>query len=487
MDHGRRTVVIAVAAGLLVTLAVSVLPGLKFAYRSAEAHVAIETTAFLVPGLAAILFGGRAIRAQSRTDLLLACSLTVLAATNLFFSVVPAVVDESPHGFATWAPAFGRLLGAVGFAAAALMPEQRLLQPRRSLALGLGWTAVALGVIAVVAALFGSDLPSGLDADLSPDTAEEPHVEGHALVLGAHLVIFSLYAAATVGFLRRAEQQRDVLMLWVAVAASLAAIARLDYFLFPSLYSEWVYVGDIVQILSYSALLIGVSREVLSYQRQAADAAVYEERRRLARELHDGLAQELAFIRSEGARLSGTTDRGVLRMATAAERALGEARMAISSLTTPIDEPLEVTLRRAAEGVALRMGAAVEVRCSGSPQLTAAARQSLERIVREAASNAVRHGQASRLRIDIEADTTLRVAIVDDGRGFDTHRDRKPDSFGLVSMRERAEAMEGELAVRSQPGDGTTVEVTLPNGQAAPPAPAPGVIGSRLACAVAAV
>jgi signal transduction histidine kinase len=150
-------------------------------------------------------------------------------------------------------------------------------------------------------------------------------------------------------------------------------------------------------------------------------------------------------------------------MATAAERALGEARMAISALTMPLDEPLEVTLRKAAEAIAVRMGAAVEVRCIGTPEIATAARQSLERIVREAASNAVRHGQAGTLRIEIEADSQLRVAIVDDGRGFDTVRERKPDSFGLVSMRERAEAMEGELSVRSQPGQGTTVEVTLPH------------------------
>ena len=169
---------------------------------------------------------------------------------------------------------------------------------------------------------------------------------------------------------------------------------------------------------------------------------------------HDGLAQELAYIRSEGARLSGTADRGVLRMVTAAERALGEARMAISALTTPVDEPLDVTLRKAAEAVAARMGAEVEVHCTGTPRLKTAERQSLERIVREATSNAVRHGQAEMLRIEIEADSKLRVRIVDDGRGFDAARDRKPDSFGLVSMKERAQAMEGELTVRSRPGEG---------------------------------
>jgi signal transduction histidine kinase len=463
VDRGRRVVGGAIAAGLVGTVAVAVLPELKFAYRGDETHVAIETAAFLVPALAALLFAGRAVRAQSSTDLLLACSLCVLAATNLCFSVIPAVTDEDPKAFATWAPAAGRTLGAMGFALAALTPDRRLMQPRRAVLTGLLWTVAAVAAVGLLAALLGDELPRGLEPDLSPENAEEPHVEGHALVLGLHIAILALYASATVGFLRRAERERDALLLWVALAAGLAAVARIDYFLFPSLYPEWVYVGDVLRLASYFALLVGISRELLAYQRRAADAAIFEERRRLARDLHDGLAQELAFIRSEGARLSGTADRGVLRIATAAERALGEARMAISALTRPVDEPLEVTLRRAAEAVAERSGAKVEVNSGGSPHVTTAARQSLERIVREAASNAVRHGQAGLLRIEIEADEELRVTITDDGRGFDTTRDRKPDSFGLVSMRERAETIDGVLRVRSEPGEGTIVEVTLPH------------------------
>jgi signal transduction histidine kinase len=208
---------------------------------------------------------------------------------------------------------------------------------------------------------------------------------------------------------------------------------------------------------------------MLAYQRGAADAAVFEERRRLARELHDGLAQELAFIRSEGARLSGTTDRSVLRMATAAERALGEARMAISALTTPLGEPLTATLLRASEAVALRMNAHVEVDCEGDPHLPTASRQALERIVREATSNAVRHGQARVIRIQIHANDVLRVVITDDGRGFEPDADHGRESFGLISMRERAEGMNGRLTIRSQAGKGTTVEVVVPNGEPEPP------------------
>jgi signal transduction histidine kinase len=458
-------VALAAAAGFAGTVLVSVVPDVSFAYRSDEAHVAIETAAFLVAALASMLFAGRALRAYSRTDVLLAASLALLAATNLCFSLLPSVVDENPGRFASWAPAAGRLVGAIGFAAAALLPERRL--PRARLSVFRGYAAVAgiLALIALLVALFADALPHEVDPDLSPDTADEPRIEGHGLVLGVQLATLLLYAAATFGFLRRAEREHDSLLLWVALAAVLSALARLNYFLFPSLYSEWVYVGDVLRLASYIALLVGVGREVLTYQRRAADAAVYEERRRLARELHDGLAQELAFIRSEGARLSGSANRGVIRMATAAERALGEARMAISALTTPVDEPLAAALRRTAEAVAVRAGARVEVECTGKPELTTATRQSIERIVREATGNAVRHGQASVVRIRVDADSMLRVAIVDNGRGFDTTRDPKRDSFGLISMRERAEAVDGELAVRSRPGEGTTVELVMPNGR----------------------
>jgi signal transduction histidine kinase len=452
-----------VGLGLLATLLVIAIPGLKFAYRSDETHVAIETAAFLIPGLASVLFGGRALRGHSRTDVLLCAALALLSVTNLCFSVIPSLIDETPGNFATWAPATGRFLGAAAFALAALLAPRRLTAARRSLIQGLAAVVGVVALVAILGWLFADDLPQGVDPALSPDSANRPRIVGHWLVLSLQVATLFLYSFAAIGFLRRSERERDALLVWVALSAALSALARLNYFLFPSLYSEWVYVGDIFRLAAYVALLVGISREMLVYQRGAADAAVFEERRRLARELHDGLAQELAFIRSEGARLSGTSDRDVMRMATAAERALGEARIAISSLTTPVGEPLEITLGRAAEAVALRMGARVEIACTGKPDVPTAARQSLERIVREATSNAVRHGQAKVIRVEINADELLRVAIVDNGRGFETTAEPRRDAFGMISMRERAEGIEGTFTVQSTPGEGTTVEVILPN------------------------
>lgn len=464
VDRGRRTVAATVAAGLVGTVLISVLPIFKLAYRSDAAHIAIETAAFIVPALAALLFAGRAVRGGTWTDLLLGASLALLSATNLCFSIVPAVIEQEPGPFSTWAPVAGRLLGAAGFAVAALMPARRLAQPRSAVWRTFAAVGVGVVLIALLTAALGDNLPRGVDPQLSPESATRPRIVGHVVVLGVQLAGLLLYAAAAVGFLRRAERSRDGLLLWVALAASLSGLARLNYFLFPSLYSEWLYVGDFLRLAAYIALLVGLSRELLAYQRQAADAAVFRERRRLARELHDGLAQELAFIRSQAERLAGTAeaDRIVARVASAAERALEEARIAISALTTPLDEPLEASLVRAAEAVAERMGARVESRSAGTPQLTQEMRQSLERVVREAASNAVRHGKARLLRIEIDARSRLRVTVVDDGQGFDPNAARSRDSFGLISMRERIEAMDGQLLVRSSPGEGTTVEVTLP-------------------------
>jgi hypothetical protein len=111
------------------------------------------------------------------------------------------------------------------------------------------------------------------------------------------------------GFVNRAERTGEALLAWVAAALVLAALSRLNYFLFPSLYSEFVYTGDFFRIAFYLALLAGVSREIASYQRRLAETAIFQERRRLARDLHDGLAQELAYIAVQSRQLRNGSDR----------------------------------------------------------------------------------------------------------------------------------------------------------------------------------
>src|SRR5439155_21070443 len=125
-------------------------------------------------------------------------------------------------------------------------------------------------------------------------------------------------------------ESRDEFLLWLGAGAIFAAFARANYFIFPSLYSEWVYTGDVLRLGWYILLFIGAVREVQGYQRAYSEGRVLEGRRRIARDPHDGLAQELAFIATKTRELAaGAASRTVLpQLASAAQRGLDESRRA---------------------------------------------------------------------------------------------------------------------------------------------------------------
>ena len=88
-------------------------------------------------------------------------------------------------------------------------------------------------------------------------------------------------------------------------------------------------------------------------------------------------------------------------------------------------------------------------------------REDLARIVREAVSNAARHGEARRISVALTNADGIRVRVADDGKGFDPEAPRRR-GFGMTSMRERAEGRGGTVDVQSEPGKGTVVEVVIP-------------------------
>jgi signal transduction histidine kinase len=92
----------------------------------------------------------------------------------------------------------------------------------------------------------------------------------------------------------------------------------------------------------------------------------------------------------------------------------------------------------------------------------------LFRVAQEALRNAVRHAQAARITVSLQASAGGHaLSVVDDGRGFDPAAPRVQASLGLASMRERVALLGGRLQIRSQPGQGTTVAAWLPQGAAA--------------------
>ncbi len=197
---------------------------------------------------------------------------------------------------------------------------------------------------------------------------------------------------------------------------------------------------------------------------QLEELATREDRRRIARELHDGLAQELAFIASKAtpSNLAGVTPQTIQQLADAADRALDEARRAIVMLSeTP--ETLRVSIGQTVEELAARHGMTAHLDIVESIVLDGEVTENLLRIVREAITNAARHGQASTVTLRLAQDGDLvQLLIADNGQGFDETGDRETTGFGLTFMEERCALIGGSLEVSSQPGVGTRVEVRLP-------------------------
>ena len=242
--------------------------------------------------------------------------------------------------------------------------------------------------------------------------------------------------------------------------------------------------------------LISIQREQRSalaeaYQRQAAvnirlrqytvtleELTISRERNRLARELHDTLAHSLSAVTLQLEAVRALWDinpmaaRNMLARADETARTgLTEARRALQALrATPLqDLGLELALEGLACNAADRCGAQLKLELSPEParNLSPPVEQSIYRIAQEALENTVRHAGARHLMVRLALDNgAVSLEITDDGQGI---RDEKwllengsDEHLGIRGMRERAARIGGTLAIRSRPGDGTQVNLTVP-------------------------
>jgi len=451
----RRTL-FAAAAGFAVTVVVALGPNVRIAFDSPEARLVLETTAGLVTGLVAVLFFGRFRQSRSLQALLLVYAMGLLCVAALVFVVVPLLGGLPSDGsVTTWSAVVVRQMGGLLLLAAAVLPG-RVLRRRHRLWEALGFVAVLLGVVGLVQAMTAGVPAVVTSRPPAQDPVVVPTLEAHPAVLAVQVANLVCFAVASVAFTRQSARTGDDLPGWVGAAAAVGAWARVNYLLYPSLFSTWFYAGDLLRLGFYCLLLVGVWREINRYWAAQAETAAFGERRRLARDLHDGTLQEIGYIRS---RLSSADGPEAERIRAAADRAIDETRAALAALTAPPDEAFAVTLRRSLEATAGRY----DVRVDWSQEAEADAfprhREDLLRIAREALTNAARHGHAQHVSVRLCAG---ELEVTDDGKGFDTAEPARPGSFGLTSMRDRATGMGGALHVESEPGRGTTVRVTWP-------------------------
>jgi signal transduction histidine kinase len=201
-----------------------------------------------------------------------------------------------------------------------------------------------------------------------------------------------------------------------------------------------------------------------------------EERRRIGRELHDEAGQALLALRLKlelMERQAGADLRPPLAEARAiAEETIDELRRIVAALSPTVLERLgiEAAIRQLAVRFAKIHAAAIRVRISGDcAGLSQPFQEVIYRVAQESLQNIVKHSRATRVNLCLEStDKDIRLSVSDNGAGFAIKAaQNRPMSFGLAGMRERAALLDGDLAIRSAPGKGVKIVLTLPKTSAA--------------------
>jgi two-component system nitrate/nitrite sensor histidine kinase NarX len=200
--------------------------------------------------------------------------------------------------------------------------------------------------------------------------------------------------------------------------------------------------------------------------------AVLDERTRLAREIHDGLAQTLAFLKMEAARMQSYIAKGdfpsVEHTLQACYRTLSDAyldaRQAIDNLRRVPEESLSDWLAMTAADFKTLTGIQVDVSADDFEHaFSPAVRAQLTRIVQEALTNIRKHAQSCTVSISaFEYNGGIVVEVKDNGRGFSPIEKQSISQHGLRSMRERAESIGADFQIISAPDMGTTVRLQIP-------------------------
>ncbi len=214
---------------------------------------------------------------------------------------------------------------------------------------------------------------------------------------------------------------------------------------------------------------------------EQVEEAITQERRRIAREIHDGVAQSLAYLNLKTELLDRlvTRDPAAAREQAAMIRqmlqsAMAELRRCIGDLRRPASgqgAAITAQLRTLASSLSEMPNLHLALQEVSGARLAPDVERTVLGIVREALQNIRKHADAKTVQVEVTREgEALRVLVVDDGQGFqpDQQQADPGQHFGLLQMRELAQELGGDLAIASQPGAGTRVEALIPVN--APPA-----------------
>ena len=222
------------------------------------------------------------------------------------------------------------------------------------------------------------------------------------------------------------------------------------------------------------------SREELRELGAAANLAREQEQSRIARELHDELGQTLTALQMDVAWCQAlvpedqpaTRARHIKMQAMLKETVAATRRIAADLRPLILDDlGLVPAVEWLVDGFAQRNGIPCELAVSSATiELPRAHATAVFRIIQESLTNVARHAKASHVKVSLERNgAEVTFGILDNGVGFSPRDPRKPNSYGLIGLRERASLLGGEIKIASAPGEGTHVEVRLPLGSPTAP------------------
>ena len=470
-----RAIVLLVVVLSVVTAAVWFVPRIPTHIVNLPLDIAINVAATLVGGTVAILAWVRWRETGRSVSLYQASAFTALSVTNALMVGLVLTGRGGSFGLDLASPASAPLYlwSATRLVAAALLLFGAIMGVRRT-AVRISAPVIAIvPTVALVVANVVLVLSGGARYEI-------PTVAVRVIQVGA----FAAFIGAA--FLYRALFVRDRTASDAVLVAGLivAAFSQLHLTFDPVVATGIVTSGDFLRVAFYGILLYGVQAEIqgeLVTIRRANDElarlrdvdaanATFAERARLAREIHDGLAQDLWYAKLKQSRLAldpaldpearGTAE----EVLTAIDSALADARQAVMALRTPpTGSNLEEILRGYVDEFADRYGLRADFESEGPlPRLPARTEAEVLRIVQEALNNVRKHADATvvRVRSSIE-DGSIVMVVADNGRGFDPTA-IGTGGFGLRGMRERTDLISGSLSLDSRPGDGARVTVRIP-------------------------
>jgi signal transduction histidine kinase len=425
-------------------------PEFRSEYHLPSLRLVLMTLYAVGGGLVALLSASRFAAEGRWFDLFLSGGFFTTSLTWAAFGVGPVVAGSHDHATVTWAAMAGTLLGW-GLLAAAPFARGRV-ENRRTVLVDL-----LVGLAFFLLFIWGASRAFGVGlAEPGPSGGSRaPHLLTATLALLALVNLVSV-----IGFGNRFRLLRFDLDRWLALGATLMLFASLYLVFSPVTGTEYVSQGDFLSLLAYSVLLVGVWRAIRSTEFRRA---VAEERARVAREIHDGLAQYLFAVATHVSMLeTGAANEDTLpRLKEAALAAQQEARFAVLALSSAAGSaPFDAALRRYVDFLTSDGALEVELEIDTDVQLAPDEQIEVFRIVQEGLSNTRRHAGARKAWVTITRRGLERlITVYDDGEGFEAPADGAGQ--GLRNMRQRAAAIGGAFSLRSAPGRGTALEVVL--------------------------